>query len=223
VNEHIVQSYDLELSKLTNSIITIGELVKEMLLIQKKAISKPNVKWVMESEALDLKINKYDIEIEQQATILIATRQPLAIDLRQITSAIKIAVIMERMGDLSKNITRRMATIIPEALNQDIREDMNKMTQTLIVMLEKVLSSIKTLDTNTALSVLEKDAYIDSLYSILINRISTIIINNKSMTQSITQLVIVIKNIERIGDYITKVAKILYYIVTGDVITARPS
>lgn len=222
MDQHIVQSYDQELHKLTNSIIEMGGLVKEMLLIQNKAANKPNARYVSEAETLDTKINKYDLEIEQQATILIATRQPLAIDLRQITSAIKIAVILERMGDLSKNITRRIS-IVADILQEDLLEDINKMTETLIAMLEKLLTAIKILDLNIALDVIEKDAYIDALYSTLINKLSSIIIDNQSATQSMMQLIIAIKNIERMGDYIAKLAKILYYIVTGDTITTRPA
>jgi phosphate transport system protein len=222
VDQHIVQSYDQELHKLTKSIIEMGGLVREMLLIQHKAANKPSARHVTEAETLDTKINKYDLEIEQQATILIATRQPLAIDLRQITSAIKIAVIMERMGDLSKNITRRIS-IVADVLQEDLLEDINKMTETLIVMLEKILNAIKMLDLNVALDVIEKDAYIDALYSTLINKLSSIAIDNQSMAQSVMQLIIAVKNIERMGDYIAKLAKILYYIVTGDAITTRPA
>ena len=104
----------------------MGELVKEMLLIQHNAANKPSAHHVSEAETLDTKINRYDLEIEQQATILIATRQPLAIDLRQITSAIKIAVILERMGDLSKNVTRRIS-MVANILQEDLLEDINNM------------------------------------------------------------------------------------------------
>jgi phosphate transport system protein len=221
VDQHIVQSYDQELHKLTESIIEMGELVKEMLLIQHNAANKPSAHHVSEAETLDTKINRYDLEIEQQATILIATRQPLAIDLRQITSAIKIAVILERMGDLSKNVTRRIS-MVANILQEDLLEDINKMTEILIVMLEKIMNAIKALDLNSALDVIEKDAYIDALYSTLINKLSSVVVSDQEITQSMMQLIIAIKNIERMGDYIAKLAKILYYIVTGDTITTRP-
>ena len=193
-----------------------------MFIILQKAINEPGKNYAHEADTLDLKINKYDIEIEQQATILIATRQPLAIDLRQITSAIKIAVIMERMGDLSKNITRRVSSIT-EVIHGDVLEDINTMTGILIVMLDNILVSIKNMDVNNALTVIEKDAHVDSLYIALMGKLSGVILKNQKMTQSMMQLVIAIKNIERIGDYITKVAKILYYIVTGDTITTKAS
>jgi phosphate transport system protein len=126
------------------------------------------------------------------------------------------------MGDLSKNITRRIS-IVADVLQEDLLEDINKMTETLIVMLEKILNAIKMLDLNVALDVIEKDAYIDALYSTLINKLSSIAIDNQSMAQSVMQLIIAVKNIERMGDYIAKLAKILYYIVTGDAITTRPA
>ena len=141
--------------------------------------------------------------------------------MRQITSAIKIAVILERMGDLSKNVTRRIS-MVANILQEDLLEDINKMTEILIVMLEKIMNAIKELDLNSALDVIEKDAYIDALYSTLINKLSSVVVSDQEITQSMMQLIIAIKNIERMGDYIAKLAKILYYIVTGDTITTRP-
>lgn len=220
MNQHIVQSYDHELDHLTNSILKIGAMVKEMLIIQAKAVNNAGIDYINEAENLDLKINDQDLLIEQDATTLIATRQPLAIDLRQITSAIKIAVIMERMGDLSKNITRRISPYVSD-IPKDIIADINQTTEILIIMLDKVLSSIKDLDLENALSVIEKDAHIDSIYVTLLGKLSAMIVKNKNMTETMIQLVIAIKNIERIGDYITKVAKILYYIVTGSSIVAK--
>lgn len=220
MNQHIVHSYDFELANLTNSILQIGLLVRKMLLIQGETLNNPNIDNIANAENLDIKINEQDLEIEQYATTLIATRQPLAIDLRQITSAIKIAVIMERMGDLSKNITRRISPHRAD-IPKDIIQHLNKMNEIILEMLDKVLASIKDMDIENALSVIEQDARVDSIYVTLLGKLSEIIADNKPMTESLIQLTIAIKNIERIGDYITKVAKILYYIVTGSSIISK--
>ena len=112
--------------------------------------------------------------------------------------------------------------MVANILQEDLLEDINKMTEILIVMLDKIMNAIKELDLNSALDVIEKDAYIDALYSTLINKLSSVVVSDQEITQSMMQLIIAIKNIERMGDYIAKLAKILYYIVTGDTITTRP-
>lgn len=220
MSPHIVESYDLDLRQLTDSIIKLGKMIEQLLELQIEAINtKQN--YIEQAETLDLKVNQLDLAIEQMATTLIATRQPLAIDLRQITSAMKIAVIMERMGDLSKNIIRRLTPYIGE-INDDIKADVVQMTEIVIVMLNKFIHSFKKLDPDEGITIIEQDAHVDSIYVTLLDKIANLETKNQQMSQAIIQLVIAIKNTERMGDYITKMAKILYYIVTGNTIVTTP-
>lgn len=220
MSPHIVESYDLDLRQLTDSIIKLGKMIEQLLELQIEAINTKQ-DYIEQAETLDLKVNQLDLAIEQMATTLIATRQPLAIDLRQITSAMKIAVIMERMGDLSKNIIRRLTPHIGE-INGDIKADVVQMTEIVIVMLNKFIHSFKKLDPDEGITIIEQDAHVDSIYVTLLDKIANLETKNQQMSQAIIQLVIAIKNTERMGDYITKMAKILYYIVTGNTIVTTP-
>ena len=119
--KHIVNSYDQELSLLTEAIVSMGMLVKDLLMLANKSLQNAPDNFCEQATSTDKIINQYDLEIEQQAISILALRQPMAIDLRQAVSALKLAVIMERMGDLAKNVTKRAAQI-----NTNISDDIKK-------------------------------------------------------------------------------------------------
>lgn len=215
VSQHIVNSYDQELSALVNAIINMGELVKELVEIAGKSLQELDKSFIDIANITDQKINKYDSEIEHRATVLLALRQPMAIDLRQVVSALKLAVIMERMGDLAKNIAKRASKINIE-ISSDILEDIDQMIAIIVTMLKDVVIAFKMHDDNKALNVAERDRNVDKIYYGLMDKLINNQLKLSSNTASMMQLIFVVKNIERIGDYVTKIAKITHYIITGE-------
>ncbi|AIL64887.1 Phosphate transport system protein PhoU [Rickettsiales bacterium Ac37b] len=215
MSQHIVNSYDQELSALVNAIINMGELVKELVEIAGKSLQELDKSFIDIANITDQKINKYDSEIEHRATVLLALRQPMAIDLRQVVSALKLAVIMERMGDLAKNIAKRASKINIE-ISSDILEDIDQMIAIIVTMLKDVVIAFKMHDDNKALNVAERDRNVDKIYYGLMDKLINNQLKLSSNTASMMQLIFVVKNIERIGDYVTKIAKITHYIITGE-------
>lgn len=214
MKHHTVTSYQKELNELQHSVIKMQDLLVDMLKTQQKAMQSYGKDFVSTSKEIDRKINDCDSHIEDLATIVLATRQPLAIDLRFVLSSIKLAVIMERMGDLSKNIIWRAAAI-SAGITKEVDAEIHEMNSILISMMEKIKLSYKNTKENQAYSVIEDDMKIDSIYSDLMNKISQMRVEDKKSMSDSIQIVMACKNIERIGDYITKLANILYYINTG--------
>ncbi len=212
---HIVNSYDKELNILTDAIVNMGSLVKDLLNLANKSLHEVDIDYVELAKSTDKKINNYDLEIEQQATNILALRQPMAIDLRQAISALKLAVIMERMGDLAKNVTKRSRRI-ESSLREDFKSDINNMTVLISSMLEDVLEAFKKNDDVIACSIPERDKPVDMIYTGLMDKLETDMLDNPSHIKSNIQIIFAIKNIERIGDYVTKIAKITHYIITGE-------
>lgn len=212
---HTVNSYDKDLDSLGNAIIDMGKLVIEMLSIAKLALTDTMHEYVDQAKFTDKKINNYDIEIERKAIALIALRQPMAIDLRLVISAIKLAVIMERMGDLAKNTVKRSAKI-GMSLPKDIEEQTVKMIDIIVDMLENVLTAFKDKDDEAALDICKYDEEVDDIYHALTLEIEKQMSVHSNKIDAYMQMIMSIKNIERIGDYVTKFAKILHYIVCGE-------
>lgn len=215
VSDHIVHSYDKELNLLTDSIVNMGTLLGDLIRLANQSLIMISESYVEQAKNADIRINNYDIEIEQRAINIIALRQPMAIDLRHTISALKIAVIMERMGDLAKNITIRGIKIKKE-LSHYIKEDINKMISLINQSLEDVIKAYKTNNEQLASSIPSRDLLVDEIYTKLINKLENELTVNPESLKSDIQIIFAIKNIERIGDYVSKIARITYYIITGN-------
>jgi phosphate transport system protein len=212
---HTVHSYDEELTSITRSISDMGHLVQEMLRLAESALKDTSINLVDTARTTDKKINAYDAEIEHQSVKILALRQPMAVDLRLVSSALKIAVIMERMGDLAKNTVKR-ASRITSPIPDPILADISKMADIIFVMLSEVLIAFQKTDSAKANEVVIRDYEVDDIYRGLMQTLQNTMMAAPDTVPSVIQLIFAVKNIERIGDYVTKTAKIVHYIVSGE-------
>ena len=114
-HEHIVSSYKEELSALDNKIATMGGLAEQLLGQAIDALERRDPKLAETTIHNDERIDVLEHEVEEQAIIMIARRQPMALDLRQIMTAIRVSSDLERIGDLGKNIAKRALAIAGES------------------------------------------------------------------------------------------------------------
>ncbi|MFN7038672.1 MAG: phosphate signaling complex protein PhoU [Alphaproteobacteria bacterium] len=215
MSSHIVHSYDKDLSSLTKEIVEMGLLVKEILILSNNSLQNKDLDCIDKAEEIDTKINNFDEHIEAQAIKIIALRQPMAVDLRQAVSALKLAVIMERMGDLCKNTTKRAAKIDID-IDDSIKEKINKMTNLISFMLDETLSAYKENNDDKARPIAKNDEEVDLIYYDLLETLKYKMTNEPESVPSYSQVMLSIKNIERIGDYTVKIANMLIYIVKGE-------
>jgi len=211
---HTVSSYDKELEKQRSSISSLAKLFAKMLKIQEEAFETNDKSLSGQADKLDQEINLFDKNIEDYAVVLIATRQPLANDLRFTLASIRVAVIIERMGDIVKNVIRRASTL-KTSLIKNYSFSLVQMNQLLLKMLEMVIESFATNDEEIAVKVVSKDELMDSYYSDIIQALQSNLPNSKDEMYDISQIVIIAKNMERIGDYLSKFAQIIYSLQTG--------
>lgn len=215
MKHHTVKSYDKDLHHLDELIAKAGKLVLEMFVLHSNALHKYTPELTHQIHSIDLKVNNTDKEIGDHAMVMLATRQPVAIDLRHIISSLKMSVIIERMGDISKHIvdrSERQNVSIPD----DILKDVDRMNDMVSKMLRRALHAYKILDINEAFEVIKSDLEIDKLYSDIMERVSATKSSLSKDVSSLMQFTICLKNIERLGDYIKKLANITHYIATGE-------
>jgi len=215
MEKHIVNSYDKDLNELRHSVINMANLVKELISIAEGAIKDPEQSFKQTADDTDLKINFHDDSAEQLAIHVLALRQPMAIDLRQVISALKLAVILERMGDLAKKASHRVE-YLPIKIPSIIANLLLKMAQELEYLIGEAIKSYEALDDELAMEIRLKDKLIDDYYSQIMQLLEKAIENNPEQTKSFINLVLVVRNFERIGDYIIKIACITHYIITGE-------
>lgn len=215
MEKHTVHSYDNELNNLRHSVVQMANLVRELVQIGDNAIKDPAKSFVQLANDTDLKINHHDRDVENLSTHVIALRQPMAIDLRQVIAALKLAVILERMGDLAKKISHRIE-FLPIKLAPSLEGLIHEMVAKLDDLLSKVILAYETFDNSLAIDVSKQDGIIDEFYVKLMSHLTEEMENKPHETRHLLNIVLIARNLERIGDYITKIAYITHYIVTGD-------
>lgn len=219
MENHIVNSFDQDLKKIRNLVLNMGSLVKDLVSIANHAIEDPSKSFVQLAVSTDKKINHFDAEIEHSAIHILALRQPMAVDLRIVISALKLAVILERMGDLAKKISHRIE-YLPIEINPELYNLMQLMAKTLHRLLENIFDAYDRLDLNLAAQIGKEDILIDDLYSQFMTLLENEMTTHPENAKHLMNLLLIARNFERIGDYVTKISFIIHYIVTGEQLTS---
>jgi phosphate transport system protein len=156
-------------------------------------------------------------EIEARAVRVIALRQPVASDLREAISAIKISSDLERIGDLAKNIAKRVLIIQGDlGTPMYLMKGIIRMGYLAQDQLRSVLDACANRDARVAINVWRDDEEIDEMYNAVFNELLTYMMEDQNIISVCMHLMFIAKNIERIGDYATNIAEIVHYIATGE-------
>jgi phosphate transport system protein len=163
----------------------------------------------------DEKIDKFETLIEQQVVNLIALRQPMAIDLRETVTALKISSDLERIGDLAKNISKR-TLLLNENLPKNLVDAIIRVSSDAQKQLKSILDAYLERSSSMAINVWESDEQIDDLTNLCMQEVIRYLKDNENNLSDGTHLLFVTKNIERIGDHTTNIAEQVYYLVKGE-------
>ncbi|MCX7316214.1 MAG: phosphate signaling complex protein PhoU [Hyphomicrobiales bacterium] len=223
MSEHIVKSYGEELMELGRKIAEMGGLSETMLSNAIQALVRGDTDLAQRVIETDHRLDVLERDIEEKAILTIAKRQPMAVDLRAIVSSIRLASDMERIGDLSKNIAKRVVAINGQFAPQKIVGGVVHMSELALDRLKRVIDAYAQRDVAAALDVWNHDEEIDQLYNSLFRELLTYMMEDPRNIGFCTHLLFCAKNIERIGDHATNIAETIHYMVTGTAIsTDRP-
>jgi phosphate transport system protein len=211
---HTLSSYDKQLQHLMQLIIDMGGEVRKMVLAARRAFRSGDEAQIAAAKAADKYINALDHQVEEEATIVLALQNPLAIDLRFVTSVLKITGMLERAGDLAKNTVKRsvkMGMHAPEPVIQKLE----LMADIVVEMLDDALDAFQRTDTAKATHVWKRDQEIDDLYHEIFAIMQQEMSSSPDKAMPSTHIVFAAKNLERVADYITNLAKTVYYVNSG--------
>ena len=214
LGQHTLTSYDKQLQHLMQMLQDMGVEVDKMIIAAKRSFRSRDEERVVEAKAADKHINELDRQIEEEATIVLALQNPLAIDLRFVTSVLKITGMLERAGDLAKNTVKRsvkMGTFAPEPVIQKLE----LMADVIVEMLDGALDAFARKDTPKAISIWKRDQEIDDLYHDIFTLMQQEMTRSPENVIACTHVVFAAKNLERIADYTTNLAKTVYYVISG--------
>src|SRR5215469_5065846 len=220
--EHTVKSYDEELNRLQHGIAEMGSLAEGELQNAVQALVRRNADLGQQIVLDDVRIDELEQTATAQVVRLLALRQPMASDLREIVAALKISSDLERIGDYAANIGKRVVALsqappfkLPAALPR-----MGWLSQQII---RDVLTAYGQRDAEKALKAWNSDEELDETYSSLFRELLTHMMEDPRNITACTHLLFIAKNIERIGDHATNIAETVYFMVVGEPIgTARP-
>jgi phosphate transport system protein len=223
VDQHTVRSYDKELDTLERRIAEMGGLAEKMAVDAMDALAAGDIALAQQVVGTDPRLDALQREIEDLTVITIARRQPVAIDLRELIGAIRVAGDLERIGDLAKNIAKRSLKIGPESRTPRPIVGLRHMNEVATELLKDVLDAYAQRDIDRARDVWERDADLDALEDSVFRDLLTHMMEDPRNITFCAHLLFCSKNIERIGDHATNIAETVFYLVTGSNLpTERP-
>jgi phosphate transport system protein len=215
MTQHTVRAYDEELGVLSSKINQMGGIAEAMLVDAVDALVKfdiPKARTVIDR---DVQLDSLQHEIEELAVLLIAKRQPMANDLRHIMGTIRIASDIERIGDLVKNVAKRVQVMEDRFLSMRSLSGVQHMAHLVLQQVKAVLDSFSQNNPQLAQHVWLHDGEVDTLHNSLFRELLTYMMEDPRAITFATHLLFIAKNIERAGDHATNIAETVYFIETG--------
>lgn len=212
---HTVTAYDEELRFLTDRIAGMGGHAERMVDRAVTALTKSDAALSRDVIAEDTVLDRLEREIIDKSVVVIAKRQPMARDLREIIGMMRIASDLERIGDLGKNIAKR--TVAVSEIKQPLRlyRGIESLAELALLQLKEVLDTFANRRVEGIPTLRDRDEDIDARYTALFRELLTYMMEDPRNISACTHLLFCAKNIERIGDHVTNIAETIHYMVTG--------
>jgi phosphate transport system protein len=215
--EHTIKAFDADLQDLGRMIAEMGGLAERQIGDALDALNRHDTDLAGNVIATDVRIDALQREIEEKAILTIARRQPLAVDLREIVGALRVSNDLERIGDLAKNIAKRVG-VVGELNLQTVMRGVEHMTEMVLAQIKDVLDAYARRDIDKAVQVWRGDGEIDAVNNSLFRELLTYMMEDPRNISVCIHLMFCAKNIERMGDHATNVAETIYYMVEGQML-----
>jgi len=212
--EHTVKAFDEDITRLRGLIAEMGGLAEVAIQESLDALVRGDEELAEKVVARDKRIDALETEVDKLAVRIIALRAPMADDLREVIAALKIGGVLERIGDYSKNIAKRVGMIEDRARFEPLTL-LPTMGELAGEMVHDVLTAYAARDPDLAREVIATDAKVDAFYNSIFRNLVSHMVENPSTISSAAQLLFVARNIERIGDHATNVAEMVHFAATG--------
>ncbi len=215
LKEHTVKSYDKDLQSIAGTLDEMLELVLISIDMVAETIKHNHENFLEKITSHDYKINSLDFLIERKITSMLALRQPMAVDLRYIVSALKVSSNLERVGDQAKSIIKKIDRIGSKSFDDSVRKSLLEMVELSKIMVRDSVFAFNEQDLKKADEVLKEDDEIDEIYSSLFGILEGESFS-KQQAEKIINILFIAKSFERLADHSTNIAEITKYVATGE-------
>ncbi len=217
-NGHTVKSFNKEMSQLHQHVLQIGELVRDQLKRAVASLEREDAEAAREVIERDQLVNELDIEVDDEIIHLIAKRQPMAKDLREIITVGKIVTDLERCGDEARKIAMLCVHFYDQNTTSPsdvIVRDVVKLSEFVDGMLDKALKAYDNLDLDMALEVIRMDIDLDTEFKFCLRRLSTFIMEDSRVVGHVVETVLGLRALERIGGHAKNIGGYVVFLVKG--------
>lgn len=212
--EHGRHHFSEAIESVNNELIKMGTLVEEAIRNSMQALVEHDAELAQKVIDADEKINNMELQIQDQLTILIATEQPVARDLRHIITSLKVVTQIERMGDNAVHISKTAIRLKDEEYIKPLL-DLPKMADIGVRMLHEVLTAFAESDGEKAREISKQDDEIDHLNEQIWRELLTYMMEDPSCIQQATSFLFLARWLERFGDHVTNISEWIVYDATG--------
>jgi phosphate transport system protein len=211
---HTDREYEAELNRLRDQLLRMGGEVEGMIAASIRAFHHRDAELARRMIYTDRQVNRFELDIDELCLCILARRQPVAIDLRFIATALKMVTDLERIGDLSKNICERVVELASEP-PPGVHIGLVEMAEVVHSMVKGALDAFTQADIDTARGVIERDNTVDNWYAKALQQLLTSMARDPEAIQTTMRVLSVAKYLERIGDHATNLAEMVVFMVKG--------
>jgi phosphate transport system protein len=215
LSHHTATAFDTDLQELARKVAEMGGLAEKQIVDAVAALVRHDVHLASIAVAADASLDAMQRELEEKAVLTIARRQPMAVDLREIVGALRVCGDLERLGDLAKNIAKRVMVLDEEASPPQLMRGVERMANMALAQLKQVLDAYGARDLAAALEVWKNDEQIDAMCTSLFRELLTYMMEDPRNITFCIHVMFCAKNIERMGDHATNIAETVYYVIEG--------
>jgi phosphate transport system protein len=219
MTDHTMKAFDADLQEISRMVAEMGGLAEKQIAEAVDALAKRDATLAQVVTAADKRIDNLQREIEEKAILTIARRQPMAVDLREVVGALRITNDLERVGDLAKNIAKRVVALNGEFPPPKLIRGVEHMTDMLLGQLKQVLDAYVRRDIGKAIAVWRGDEEIDAVCTSIFRELLTYMMEDPRNITFCIHLMFCAKNIERMGDHATNIAETVHYMIEGRSLT----
>ena len=212
--DHTLKAFDADLDRLRALISQMGGFAEHAIGEAMRCLVERDSEGAQRVVEDDKKLDSLEAETERRAVQLIALRAPMAGDLRDVVAALKIAGVVERIGDYAKNIAKRVPLLENVGKIEPISL-LAEMARIATQMVHDVLDAFVERDADAAVRVWQRDSAVDDFYDSIFRTLLTHMMENPQSIGQSAHLLFVAKNVERVGDHATNIAEMVYYAATG--------
>src|SRR5882724_1031156 len=221
--EHTAKAFDQDLQELTRQVAEMGGLAERQIVDAVNALIRRDVALGQRVVAADTELDKLQREIEERAVLTIARRQPMAVDLREIIGAMRVTTDLERIGDLAKNIGKRVNALDSDFHPLKLIRGLEHMASLVQSQIKSVLDAYAAHDLPAAMKVWKGDEEIDAICTSLFRELLTYMMEDPRNISFCIHLMFCAKNIERMGEHATNIAETVFYMIEGQqILDKRP-